>query len=242
MGSTAKYRTAILALTLVLAGAACRAQDDGTTEVAEALPPVSASPTTEPSTATTIPPTTAPPTTLPLAVELPDAVGRGLVSVESTGAGLEYVLLTVTSTTEQSLALSIAPGTVFASGSRSVQSMVARRGEELFLDPGEQVTVDVPAACINMHLATPEASNSFTVRAGSPGDLTTLVTSAQFAEVDFVLQQFAIWTITDNPGRNGYVGIGTGGDGSPPTADDLRAIRDLFTTVGVPPARYRALR
>ena len=49
-------------------------------------------------------------------------------------------------------------------------------------------------------------------------------------------------TITDNPPRDGYRGLGYFGVGYPPDEDDLEAIRTLFEEAGIPAENYQALR
>lgn len=55
------------------------------------------------------------------------------------------------------------------------------------------------------------------------------------------VQQFAIWTITDNPTKDGYVGIGSFGFGSGPGKTELARIKALFKAAGIPTTKYRAL-
>ena len=76
----------------------------------------------------------------------------------------------------------------------------------------------------------------------STANLRALVNAPSFAEADFRVQQFAVWTLTDNPTRTGYVGIGSLGVGSGPDADELAEIKALFKEAGIDPSKYRALR
>jgi hypothetical protein len=64
-----------------------------------------------------------------------------------------------------------------------------------------------------------------------------------FSEASARVKQFAIWTITDNPERGGYMGISTGflPYGSGPDDDEIEAIRTLFISAGISTGKYQAL-
>jgi hypothetical protein len=65
-----------------------------------------------------------------------------------------------------------------------------------------------------------------------------------FGEQPFRVDQFAIWTVIENPRRHDYVHLGTAFEiiGSGPSDEELGTIRDLFEEAGIDPADYRALR
>jgi hypothetical protein len=94
-----------------------------------------------------------------------------------------------------------------------------------------------------MHLDQPGEADRFLLEAGAiPADLRKLVNATGFADEDFRVQQFAIWTVTDDPPRDGFVGLGITAVGSGPTDDEIVAIRKLFAAAGVDPGAYRATR
>jgi hypothetical protein len=106
---------------------------------------------------------------------------------------------------------------------------------------GDSKSFKVAVACANMNRGTPDKDDSFKISPkGVPIDLLALLKLAEFHQTSFRIQQFAIWTITDNPDRNGYMGIGLFGFGSGPTEDEIRTIRKLFTNAGIPLTKYRA--
>jgi hypothetical protein len=73
-------------------------------------------------------------------------------------------------------------------------------------------------------------------------DLIRLLTEPSFSGQEFRVQQFAIWTITDNPGRYGYVGLSRFGiSGTGPSDEEMELIRQLFTSAGIPLEHYQAL-
>jgi len=63
-------------------------------------------------------------------------------------------------------------------------------------------------------------------------------------DADGRVQQFAVWTITNNPKRNGYVGLTSGFSvfGSGPDDEEIDAIRHLFDMADIDMGKYRALR
>ena len=77
----------------------------------------------------------------------------------------------------------------------------------------------------------------------APQDLVALLELAEFAFEPVRVQQFSVWTITDNPARDGYVGITAAfsAEGSGPTGDELARIRELFRLAGLDLTAYHAL-
>jgi len=96
-------------------------------------------------------------------------------------------------------------------------------------------------ACANMRLGEPDEEDSFTVSLeGTPEDLVKLLNLIEFQIETFRIKQFAIWTITDNPTRNGYVGLGYFGMGSGPQDEEMDRIRTLFELAGIDTSKYQA--
>jgi hypothetical protein len=93
-----------------------------------------------------------------------------------------------------------------------------------------------------MELGVPEESDEFSIStAAVPQDLNKLLSLPGFLNEDFRVQQFGIWTITDNPPRGGYVGLGYFGVGSGPDDEEMQTIRALLKQAGIPTDRYQAL-
>lgn len=189
------------------------------------------------------PPTPPLPTPAPLALELTEAQARGLAQVAITGQGLEWINLVLESLSPDPLEIAISPGTVFQAQTAGTQNMVVRRETVAYLQSaGSQQTLTIQVACANMELGVPEESDGFTISgAPAPEDLIKLLTLPGFLDETFRVQQFAIWTITDNPGRGEYVGLGYFGAGTGPSEEEMQRIRALFNQAGIPIERYRAL-
>jgi len=189
---------------------------------------------------TPLPP--APPTTA-TSVELRQALAEALAQATITGQGLERIDLILESLSEQPLEISIQAGTIFLAQTGGTQDMVVRRPQVVELpSQGSKETLTLSVACASMELNAPEESDDFTVStAPVPEDLIKLLNLPAFLEEPFRVQQFAIWTITDNPPHGGYVGLGYFGAGSGPSDEEMQTIRALFQQAGIPTERYQAL-
>ncbi len=180
----------------------------------------------------------------PVFAELIEAETKGLIEVSAYGTNnLERIKLSLTSKSDDTLEISILPGTIFEPQSASVQSMVVIAEKVLLLHPHETVgPVNIDAACANMQLDMPGKSDSLSLRMSSDAeDLIKLLNLADFHEETFQVKQFAIWTITDNPRRGEYVGIGYFGAGTGPSDEEMERIRVLFEKAGISTNKYRAL-
>jgi len=176
-------------------------------------------------------------------ISLDDAVAQGLVTIATDGNGLDSVELTLASRRPGSLAVTIPAGTILAATSAGVQNMVVREEQIIVLEGADaEVSLSVPAACINMTLDAPLTGNDFSLGGPARGDLARLVNLPTFRERPFRVQQFAIWTITDNPDPGEYVGIGYYGMGSGPSKEEMQLVRALFAEAGISMSKYQALR
>lgn len=205
-------------------------------------------PTPEPgSSEPVVVPTAEPTTTVPPArrLSLTAALDRGLIDVTIAGGGLQSVDLELASLTVSPLVVLVPAGTFFDPEDDATQSMVVIGDTEFTLAPGERDSWEVPVACAEMRRDEPTDDDSFDVRpVVASGDLARLVMLERFGDEDFRVQQFAVWTITNNPSRRNYTGLGSTFSvfGTGPTADELDAIRDLFEDAGIEPSDYKAFR
>jgi len=179
-------------------------------------------------------------------VDLIEAKRRGLAEVAASGVGsLDRILLTLTSNSAKVLRVAILPGTIFNSQSASIQSMLVLTETPVFLIPHERSeSIKVDAACGNMRLDLPGKSDTLALSLSpASGDLMKLLSLPDFQEETTRVRQFAIWTITDNPGRHDYMGIVTGFQifGTGPSDEEIGKIRVLFEKSGIPTNKYEAL-
>jgi hypothetical protein len=177
-------------------------------------------------------------------LELREAVAKGLIRVSAFGNGLQSVSLSVETDSNRSLEITVPAGTLFRPNSTGQQNMLACATTTFILAKKmrrQQINVD--AACINMHKPTPMRGDRLTLSYSEQrDDLTKLIICPDFRNKSFRVQQFAVWTVTDNPDRSQYVGIvGTEnpGDGGPPSFHELEDIRALFGKARIPVVKYR---
>jgi hypothetical protein len=170
-----------------------------------------------------------------------DAILNGWVIASITGDGLSRIDITLKPQVDFNLELEIEPGTVFEAQSGGVQNMVVRRGTVVVLKPNIEISLELEVSCANMELKEPTGSDTFVISQGQAhDDLVKLLNLAEFRFETGSVQQFAIWTITDNPSRNGYTSIVDAyGNGSGPTEDEIERIRALFEEAGIDITQYR---
>ena len=184
----------------------------------------------------------------PLQVDLGEALARGLVQATISGAGLQSMDVTLESFGEelldQLLEVTIPVGTFFGSQSSGVQDMVVIEPSVFDLEPIDSVSELVSVACADMELDAPDNDDDFVVSSESiSSDLSALLDLPDFHDEAPRVKQFAIWTITDNPSRDGYVHLTYGdfGGDSGPDYTEMSRIRDLFEAAGISTEKYKAL-
>ncbi len=185
-------------------------------------------------------------------LDLREALTEGLVDVDVLGESLQRIDVRLVPHLEPEIEIgfevTILPGTLFQAPTGSLQDMVVRYGRTVMVRPTFEISLDlefeleISVACADMHLSGPEGGEVYTVSMETPHeDLVKLLSESSFPNQDFRVQQFAIWTITDNPWRNGYVGLSRFGiSGTGPSDDEMELIRQLFTSAGIPLERYLA--
>jgi len=169
---------------------------------------------------------------------------QGLVQADITGRDLDWIDLVLESLTPDPLEVTIPIGTLFQAQSWTTQSMVVIQEGSVFLETkGSEEPLTLQVACATMLRAIPGGKDQFTIsREPVPDDLLKLLNLPAFQETRGFVKQFAIWTITDNPPRDGYRGLGYFGVGSPPDEEEMAEIRALFEEAGIPTENYQALR
>ena len=167
----------------------------------------------------------------------------GLLTANVRGISLESIEVEVSLKVDESIELSILPGTTFLAPSPDLQTMVVRHQMYIFLEDKDEVSLEVDVACANMRLDAPSGGEAYIVKIEPPAEeLRKLMGLPEFQDASFRLQQFAIWTITDNPAKSQYVGLGTGGEGSLPSNIELQTIASWFEAAGLALDNFPALK
>jgi len=182
-----------------------------------------------------------------LELTLPEAQESSLVEVDVRGrGGISSILVNLESKSEDPVRILILPGVLFQAQSSETQNMITTGTKTVLLEPYQSRNrVSLDAACANMELSAPGESDSL-IMSKSPlsGDLHKLLSIPEFADERWTVQQFAIWTITDNPSdRSDYTAIGSGFSlgGVVPSESTMVEIRDLFIAAGISTGKYTAL-
>ena len=165
---------------------------------------------------------------------LVDAVREGFVELEIQGGGLDKIWINLKSKDERTLQIKVPPGLIFTAVRTNTQNMVTRVEEAVIVEPlQEKYRFSVRVACANMGKATPKAEDRFriTEQLEDGSDMLKLISAPGFAETEFRVQQFAVWTVESNPKE--FVGIGTGSSGSGPSIAEMEEIRALLVEAGI---------
>jgi hypothetical protein len=176
-------------------------------------------------------------------VNLVQAVYQELVDLTTSGDGIEKIDVTLKSKSNDPLEVTIEPGTMFQAQSSNVQSMVVTEEKIVYLESPDDIVSDtIDVACAAMDLSAPKETDAFSVsNAPTQENLVKLLNLPAFAIETFRTKQFAIWTITNNPPRDEYVGLGYFGVGSGPNDEEMSRVKTLFENAGVPTSSYQAL-
>ena len=180
----------------------------------------------------------------PVYVELIEAKSRELIDVNISGENsIDRIQMSLSSKSDDTLEIAVLPGTIFVPQVASIQSMVVIAEKLLLLYPHETVgPISIDAACASMQLDVPSESDGLSLSmTPAPEDLLKLLELSDFQDESSRVQQFAVWTITDNPGRDEYIGIGYFGMGTGPNNEEIGRIRSLFDKAGISIDKYKAL-
>lgn len=93
-----------------------------------------------------------------------------------------------------------------------------------------------------MHQDAPSEETTFTLLGAShpDSDMVKLLNNPAFADLKYADQQFAIWTITDNPASDEYVGISGPDSNAYVNEAVLHTIHDIFVSSGIDVTNYQA--
>jgi hypothetical protein len=133
-------------------------------------------------------------------VTLDDAIARGLVEMQASGAGVHHVWLEVKARAD--LELVVPTGTFFASG--SAQNMIVRDELVALLDRDRPRGLELDTACANFHRPVPRRSDRFELAVADPA-LDRLVDCLDEHHVDARRRQLLVWQQTDGVERGDLV-------------------------------------
>lgn len=171
---------------------------------------------------------------------LQEAIIEGIVVATITGNGLFQIQLNLKPNIDVNYEVVVEPGTFFISGSEGVQNMVVRQEQIIYLKPNLEIGLELDVSCANMELKEPSYSDVFSISTEPINeDLLRLLKSENFSTLDLNVQQFAIWTITDNPyDTYSFTGIARGDSTERVTEKVIEIIRKQFELANIDTAKY----
>jgi len=186
------------------------------------------------------------PSPTPQRYDLGRLLAQNMVEVSGAhGQSLTKLGLELKSIAYFDLQVEILPGSLFEPLDEKLERMVVRDRAVVDLRPGETLSLELDAAGIEMFKDTPRQADVLTFKGSnlvSP-DLKRLLDSPAFAAEDFAIQQFAVWTVTDNPETfSDFTGISSAGFNGQPGSEELARVAGLLTAAGVDPGKYEAVK
>lgn len=134
----------------------------------------------------------------PRELEIVEAIKKGKVEVKTQGAGIEEVNMEIKRLVRYELSIDVPVGTYFVSRG-SAQSMVGTMEETVVLQDDDWHSVSISAACANRRKDIPSEEETFDIqRSPHQAELKRLMPVLREANVDFAVQQAAVWIVTDN--------------------------------------------
>jgi alpha-glucoside transport system substrate-binding protein len=127
-----------------------------------------------------------------------DLINDGSISVKATGRGIDELDLDIENLIDELLDVEIPAGTYFVSSASSQQNMVVRHTRVVQVEPNDLLSTILDAACAEMEDDVPGDETGFTVQSGGSTDLSTLMPVLEAADVDYDVEQAAIWIVTNN--------------------------------------------
>jgi len=176
---------------------------------------------------------------------LMEAATAGLIDLEISGCNsIDMIMLNITSQTDEKLEIIISPGRILESQPEGVccNAMITQ-DERITLEPYAAIgPVYIDIASLSMLSDMPADDDTLEIGSFVGGDLVKLLDLPDFYEQHFRIRQYAVWTITDNPGRNDYVSMNAFGWGGGITETEINTIKNIFQLAGISTEDYRALR
>jgi outer membrane protein assembly factor BamD (BamD/ComL family) len=135
-----------------------------------------------------------------------ELIAEGKIEAHPTGSGISNVSVDVRRLVDHPVTVDIPVGTFFAS-SGFAQSMVTTRSLRFELNTNRSTTVNVDAACANIHRPIPQSGDRFVIRPSPDQDeLRRVLPALSESDAPYVVLQAVVWILTDNAD---YADLGT---------------------------------
>ena len=125
------------------------------------------------------------------------------IALIAVGESITRSRLIVENRTDSKLIIKIPYGVYFEANNSNVQNMLIREESEFTIEPQKTRSMYVNTLCMNIFRDIPDSTNQFIiaeVEKNSP--LIRLLRTLEEQNSSFEIAQAAVWTITDNPGKD----------------------------------------
>jgi len=173
---------------------------------------------------------------------LAQAIDQRLLDVSFQGMDLMTVLADVRRLPDRPLRLAIMPGTLLTpeDADGRYQDVVVREKRVLQIPAkGTAVGFRIPVLALSMTREVPTGVALRPGNAAADKAVLTLLATPRFAQMRPALQQYAVWTLTDNPAFNEFVGIYSGSGRGQPNRQDVSALAQVFRDAGLDTTKYK---
>lgn len=132
-------------------------------------------------------------------IELTDAVDQNKIKVESkfNNLGKDGLSLTITNLSNESLTLSLSPGTIFIPSNEGDQTLINVEEKVFVFAPKQTRTVLSDGYCIQLKHRCPSQSNTFKITKNNNANLASTVSFITKNKVSQGNIQSALWAVTD---------------------------------------------
>ena len=181
--------------------------------------------------------------------DLQTALQKGWLTANISATNFSFITLNLQSKSNTAIELSLEPGTVFVPANKKIEKMVNLVREVMVLPPNNRLTLTIPAISLDMKLGQPSKTDVFQIDPLTilPDDLTKLLGNPDFRFETSRVQQLATWTITNNPGRDAYLGLTSnpkaqGDFGGKPSGKEFDYLRTFFKNSGIDTTKYTSIK
>lgn len=185
--------------------------------------------------------------------DLQPAAAKKLVFQRAEVHSMERITAWLNNLGPARLIVTIRPGTVYASLEQHLPHMVVRGIKEVTLQPagrpGDRIRVGLPAASMHMRRKVARRGQQLALQqAPASGPLGQLLKLRCFRAVrpcqdqPFLVQQYAVWTLTNNPPGGRFVGPGPDRLRGGPSPGEMARVAALLRRAKIDLSAYDAFR
>ena len=173
---------------------------------------------------------------------LAQAIDQRLLDLSFQGVDLLQVVADVRRLPDRPLRLALMPGTLLtpANADSRYQAVIVREKRVLQIPAkGLAVRFRIPVLALSMSRDIPTGIALRPSNATADKAILALLAKPSFPQLRPAMQQYAVWTLTDNPAFDEFVGIYSGNGRVEPNRQDVAALAQVFRDAGLDTTKYR---